>query len=505
MPLINSIISQLMRDRISQIDYFMHRPHEVQEEWFTRLINAGRDTEWGRKYGYDDIKNPEQYKARIPINEYHDLQPYIERLMKGEHKLLWNTKISWFAKSSGTTSDKSKYIPLSRESIQDCHFKGGKDLLSIYCNENPETQMFSGKGLAMGGSLKYTRLKDHKYGVGDLSAVIIKNLPVWAEYIRIPRRKIALHHKWEEKIEEMAMSGLTHKVTSLSGVPSWTLLLVKRVLEIAGKESIPEVWPDMEVFFHGGVNFNPYREQYKKLFPSPDMQYFETYNASEGYIAMQDRAGADDMLLMLDYGIFYEFLPMDQINTENPRTINLDEVETETNYALVISTNGGLWRYLIGDTIKFTSLKPYRIKVTGRTRNFINAVGEELIVDNAENALAIACRENDAIVSEYTAAPVYFTSEDNAAHEWLIEFDKAPGNLDKFTDSLDGALQSLNSDYEAKRYNNMVLRKPIVHEVPSKTFYNWLKEKGKLGGQNKVPRLSNERKFVDDILKMINR
>jgi hypothetical protein len=481
----------------------MRYPHDTQIKWFRYLINKGKDTEWGRNSHYESINTIEEYRNRVPVNEYSGIQPYIDRMMKGEQKLLWPEKIRWFAKSSGTTSDKSKYIPVSKESLSQCHFEGGRDLLSVYCHLYPDTKMFTGKSLAMGGSHKITKLHHYKYSVGDLSAVLIKNLPFWAEYVRIPKRKIALHHKWEEKIEEMANSGITHKITSLSGVPSWTLLLLKRVLEKTGKANINEVWPGLEVFFHGGVNFNPYREQYKQIIPSANMRYMETYNASEGFFAIQDQRDCQDLLLMLDYGIYYEFLPLDQLNHDKPRTLTLNEVKTETNYALIISTNGGLWRYLIGDTIKFTSLTPYRIRITGRTRNFINAFGVALIIENAENALAIACKKTNAIIAEYTAAPVFFSEKENAAHEWVIEFEKEPDNIDLFTKELDKALQAINTDYEAKRYKNMILREPIIHLAPVNTFYNWMKERGKLGGQNKVPRLANERKYIDEVLGLL--
>ncbi|MCF8230307.1 MAG: GH3 auxin-responsive promoter family protein, partial [Bacteroidales bacterium] len=407
-------------------------------------------------------------------------------------------------KSSGTTSDKSKFIPVSNEALEECHFKGGKDMLSIYCSLYPETKLFSGKGLAMGGSHKISEINNEEFLVGDLSAIIIENLPYWAEFIRVPKKKLALHDKWEEKIEMMAKAAIPHKVTNISGVPSWTLLLLKHVLEITGKEDISQVWPELEVFFHGGVNFEPYQEQFKTLIRSGNMKYLETYNASEGFFGIQDSRDSKEMLLMLDYGIYYEFMPMEELGKDHPKTLRLDEVDLNTNYALIISTNGGLWRYMIGDTIQFTSLSPYKIKITGRTKNFINAVGEELIVDNAEKAITQAGKKHQAIVSEFTAAPVYFSKDDNAAHEWLIEFEKKPADLETYINDLDAALQSLNSDYEAKRYNDMVLRRPLVKSVPTGTFYNWMKQRGKLGGQNKVPRLSNNRKHVESILSMLD-
>ncbi|MDZ7743793.1 MAG: GH3 auxin-responsive promoter family protein [Bacteroidota bacterium] len=503
MALINSVVSWLMKKRFHQIEFFITYPHDVQEEWFKRLISAGSQTAWGKEFGYPDISNVEQFKKQVPVNDYDKLRPYIERLRNGEQFVLWNTEVKWFAKSSGTTSDKSKFIPVSNEALEECHFKGGKDLLSIYCSLYPDTKLFSGKGLAMGGSHSISEIDNEEFLVGDLSAILIENLPNWAEFIRVPKKKLALHDKWEEKIEMMARATIPHKVTNVSGVPSWTLLLLKRVLEITGKDNIAEVWPELEVFFHGGVNFEPYKEQFRGLIQSPGMRYMETYNASEGFFGIQDMRDSREMLLMLDYGIYYEFMPMEELGKDHPRTLRLDEVETGVNYALIISTNGGLWRYMIGDTIQFTGLSPYRIRITGRTKNFINAVGEEVIVENAEQAILQASRETGATVTEFTAAPVYFSKKDNAAHEWLIEFEKQPDKLEAFTLALDKCLQTVNSDYEAKRYKDMVLRKPLVQSVPKGTFYNWMKSRGKLGGQNKVPRLSNNRKHLESILSML--
>ena len=502
MPLFNSVISWLIKQRIHQIELFMKYPHEVQNDWLMKLVVEAKDTEWGRKYDYSSISSLREFKERVPINDYDSLKPYIERLIKGEQNLLWNTDIKWFAKSSGTTSDKSKFIPISRESLEECHFKGGKDMLAIYCNNNPDTIIFDGKCLGVGGSKKLFEVNNETY-YGDLSAIIIHNLPLWAEFYRTPDISIALMDEWESKIEKLAEATLLKNVTNLSGVPSWTLLLIKKVLEISGKNNLCEVWPNLEMYSHGGISFTPYREQFESIIPSEKMNYIETYNASEGFFGIQDRNSYEDMLLMLDYGIFYEFLPLEDLHKENPETLSLDKVEIDKNYALIISTNGGLWRYLIGDTIKFTSLNPYRIRITGRTKSFINAFGEEVIVDNADRALQIACEKSEAIVNEYTAAPVYFKDGKNAAHEWLIEFEKPPHNIEYFAEILDNALKSINSDYEAKRYRDMILNKPVIRRIPNGTFYKWLKDKGKLGGQHKVPRLSNERKYIDEILNLV--
>lgn len=474
----------------------------MQEDWLRKLITSGKNTEWGRKYDYASINTPNEYKNRVPVNSYEDLKPYIDRLRAGEQNILWPSEITWFAKSSGTTNNKSKFIPVSREALEECHYKGGKDLLAIYCNNVPETEIFNGKLLGLGGAWAYENENRDSYH-GDVSAILMQNLPFWVELMRTPSISIALMDEWEEKIEQMADITKDENVTSISGVPSWTLLLCKRILEKTGKNMLSEVWPNLELFVHGGVNFSPYREQFRKLMP-PGLHYIDTYNASEGFFGIQDTLDGDDMLLMMDYGIFYEFMPMDQVDQEFPLTVSLEEVKLHENYALIISTNAGLWRYLIGDTIQFTNLNPYRIKVTGRTRSFINAFGEELIIDNAEKALVTACEKTSAVISEYTAAPVYLGDNERAAHEWLIEFDTPPESLEYFTEILDNALKSLNSDYEAKRYRNMILGPPIIRSLAQGTFYNWLKSKGKLGGQFKVPRLSNHREVVEEILKTIH-
>jgi hypothetical protein len=502
MAIINSVLYWLIKKRIHQIELFMKYPHEVQAEWFKKLIQAAENTEWGKQYGYQSVSTVEQFKERVPISTYEDLKPNIDLLREGKQNILWPTEIRWFAKSSGTTNDKSKFIPVSQESLEECHYKGGKDMLSLYCNNFPNTAFFDGRGLAIGGSHKISEINNASFYDGDLSAIIIQNLPFWAEFIRVPKKSTALMDNWEEKIEMMADEAIPHNLTSLSGVPSWMLLLLRRVLEKTGKTDIMEVWPNLEVYFHGGVNFQPYREQFRSLIRSDSMNYMETYNASEGFFGLQDHPDSHELLLMLDYGIYYEFIPVSSLGEDHPKTAALHEVDIETNYAMVISTNAGLWRYMIGDTIRFTSLHPFRIQITGRTKNFINAVGEELIVDNAEKALAVACKKCHAVVNEYTAAPLFINKENRAVHEWLIEFEVEPADLEYFTETLDNALKSLNSDYEAKRFHDMVLCPPIIKVLPPSTFYNWLKVKGKLGGQNKVPRLSNERNYVEEIISL---
>ncbi len=499
MAIVNSIFTWYMKKRVHQIELFMKYPLDVQEEWFHTLISSAENTEWGKRYDYKSIETQHQFKERVPIQNYDTLKPYIERMLRGEQNLLWPSDIKWFAKSSGTTSDRSKFIPVSEESLQECHFKGGKDLLSIFCNNRPNNQILTGKGLVLGGSHQINQLNEDSF-FGDLSAVLIKNLPMWAEYYRTPAISIALMDNYEEKMDKMAEATIKENVTNISGVPTWTIVLAKKVLEMTGKNNLLEVWPNLELYFHGAVNFKPYIEQFKELIPSDDMYYLETYNASEGFFGIQDQVNSDEMLLMLDYGIYYEFLPLENICEENPKTLSLDEVQLFKNYAIIISTNGGLWRYMIGDTIQFTSLYPFRLRITGRTKHFINAFGEEVIIDNAEQAITKACRVTCAVVKDYTACPIYFKGQEVGGHEWIIEFDQQPSNVEQFVDVLDQTLREVNSDYDAKRFKDMALRRPKVHNAPKDTFYNWLKSKGKLGGQHKVPRLANERKYVDEIL-----
>jgi hypothetical protein len=502
MPIINAVLSWFMKKRIHQIELFLKYPEEVQMELFRKLVEKATDTQWGIKYDYNSIRSHNDFKNRVPIQEYNDIKPFVDRLRKGEKNLLWPTQIKWFAVSSGTTGDKSKYIPVSSEALEDCHFKGGKDLLSLYCNNNPNTQIFDGKILGLGGSHDYSSNKPGPYH-GDVSAVILQNLPFWAELIRTPDLSTALMNDWEGKLMRMAEITSQEDVTALSGVPSWMYLLLQKVLKITGSSHISQVWPNLELFTHGGVNFAPYREKYRAICQH-NLNYYETYNASEGFFGIQDRNQADDMLLMLDYGIFYEFIPSDQLNTMHPETLLLDQVNTNTPYALVITTNSGLWRYVIGDLISFTSTKPYRIKIVGRTRSFINAFGEELIVENAERAIEMACRKTHAVINEYTAAPVYLNGSEAGSHQWIIEFDQNPANIVHFAEILDETLKSLNSDYEAKRYKDMILSMPVIVPVPQGTFYQWMKNKGRLGGQYKVPRLSNNRTYVDEILEMVH-
>ncbi len=499
----NSVFGWFIKKRIHQIDLFMKYPVEVQAELFRSLMDEAALTRFGIDHQFSSVKTVEDYKKAVPIRNYEAIRPYIELLREGQQNILWPSKLKWFAKSSGTTDAKSKFIPVTKEALEECHYKGGKDLLALYYSQKPDARIYSGKHLVLGGSSKINPFNEEGY-TGDLSAIIIRNLPVWAEIMRTPSRDIALMDNWEEKIEMIARTTMDEDIHMMAGVPSWTLVLLRRILEIKGAETIKEVWPNLELFWHGGVSFKPYRDQFSKLIPSSQMNYVETYNASEGFFGIQDRLNADDMLLMLDYGIFYEFMPMSEYGKENPKTVSLEEVEVGQNYAIIISTNGGLWRYLVGDTIRFTSTFPFRIQVSGRTRHFINAFGEELIVDNADEAIRRACLETDAAVVDYTAAPIYMSEKSSGAHQWLIEFERKPQSLGKFVESLDRTLKALNTDYEAKRAFDFILKMPEVIVAPEGTFYEWLREKNKLGGQHKVPRLSNERHFIEELLSRVN-
>ena len=496
--IVNSIISWFLKKRIHQIDLFLKYPFDVQNELLLKLLDKAKHTEVGKMYDFSSINSYNEFAKNIPIKQYESIEPMIERSRKGEQNLFWPTPIKWFAKSSGTTNAKSKYIPVSDEAIEDCHFKAGKDMLCMYFNNNENAQLFTGKGLRLGGSSAV--YEDNNSYFGDLSAIIIENLPFWADFSSTPKQEIALMSEWESKMKAIIDETIHEDITSLVGVPSWMLVLLNKVLEKTGKNNILEVWPNLEVYFHGGVNFNPYREQFKKLIPKNDFKYFETYNASEGFFAIQDQNNSLDLLLMLDYGIFYEFIPMNEFDAENSNAIPLSQVKLNTNYAMVITTNGGLWRYLIGDTVKFTSLEPYRIRITGRTKHFINVFGEELIIENAEDALNQACLKTGAEILEYTVAPIFMNIDKSGGHEWLIEFKKQPKSISYFTELLDNALKAINSDYEAKRYNNMTLAMPKINIAREGLFYEWLKQQGKLGGQHKVPRLSNSRKHLEELL-----
>jgi hypothetical protein len=496
----NTIFSWVIKKRIHQIDLFRKYPVEVQREWLEKLIQSAKSTEWGLKYAFHELKTYKDFKERVPLQDYNAIEPYVNRLMKGEQNLLWPTETKWFAKSSGTSGQRSKLIPVTKDSLDDCHYKGGKDLLALYYHQLPNRKLYNGKHLIVGGSSNVNHLNSDSY-FGDLSAIIVKNLPWWAEIRRTPSKETALLSKWEEKIERMATETLKEDVYILAGVPSWTLVLANRVLELSGKSNLKEVWPNLELFMHGGVGFAPYRACFQELIPDPGMHYIETYNASEGFFGIQDQIDSNELLLMLDYGIFYEFIPMHCFEGVSSNTIiDLTDVELDVNYAVVISTNGGLWRYILGDTVRFKSIEPYRFQITGRTTSYINVFGEELIVDNAEKAIAYACKKTGALIKEYTVAPKYMSNNETGAHEWFIEFLVNPDSLDRFRTILDEQLRVLNSDYDAKRYQNFILAEPVIQELKSGSFDSWLKSNRKLGGQNKILRLSNNREFAEQLM-----
>ncbi|HSD15110.1 MAG TPA: GH3 auxin-responsive promoter family protein [Flavobacterium sp.] len=499
MPLtiINSIASWILKKRIHQMELFLKYPNEVQEELLFNLLRSAEGTVLGRKYEFSTIKSYKTFSERIPVSTYEELEPLIELTRKGEQNVFWGTPIKWFAKSSGTTNAKSKFIPVSNEALEDCHYKASKDLLCLYLNNNEESELFTGKSLRLGGSKQL--YEDNNTFFGDLSAILIDNMPFWAEFSSTPSNKVSLMSEWETKIAAIINETRNENVTSFAGVPSWMLVLLNKMLEVTGKENLLEIWPNLEVYFHGGVSFEPYREQYKRILPKADFKYYEIYNASEGFFAIQDLNNSSDLLLMLDYGIFYEFIPMDTFGTLNQRVIRLSEVQLDKNYAVVITTNSGLWRYLIGDTIRFTSLNPYRIRVTGRTKHHINVFGEELMVENTDMALSKACQQLNCEVIDYTVAPIFMEGNEKGAHEWMVEFRKKPENIEEFSKLLDLCLQEVNSDYEAKRYNNMTLNPLVLNVARTNLFYDWLKEQDKLGGQHKIPRLSNQREYLEQL------
>lgn len=499
-PIVNSLASWFLKKRFHQIELFLKYPIDVQNELLEELLHTAKNTEVGKQYDFASINSYREFSERVPVTNYEDSHQQIERARKGESNIFWPTPIKWFAKSSGTTNSKSKFIPVSSASLEHCHYAASKDLLCMYLNNNPDANLFLGKSLRLGGSKKL--YKENETVFGDLSAILIDNMPFWAEYSSTPNNEVSLMADWEVKMQAIVDQTIQENVTSLAGVPSWMLVLLNNVLESTGKTDLFEIWPNLEVYFHGGVNFDPYIEQYNAILPKENFRYYEIYNASEGFFAIQDRNANKELLLMLDYGIFYEFIPMDTYGSASQKVIPLGEVEVAKNYAIVITTNAGLWRYKIGDTVRFTSISPFRIKVTGRTKHHINVFGEELIIENAEMALKQASKQMQCEIVDYTAAPIFMEGRKKGAHEWIIEFKIPPKDLTLFTKSLDTALMDLNSDYEAKRFNNTTLTMPKVHLARQKLFYDWLKQKNKLGGQHKVPRLSNKRNFMEELLRL---
>lgn len=497
-PIVNSLASWFLKKRFHQIELFLKYPIDVQNELLEHLLHTAKNTEIGKQYDFASISTYREFAERVPVTSYEDNHLQIERARKGESNIFWPTPIKWFAKSSGTTNSKSKFIPVSSASLEHCHYAASKDLLCMYLNNNPDANLFLGKSLRLGGSKEL--YKENATVYGDLSAILIDNMPFWAEYSSTPNNEVSLMADWELKMQAIVDQTIQENVTSLAGVPSWMLVLLNNVLESTGKSNLFEIWPNLEVYFHGGVNFDPYIEQYNAILPKDNFRYYEIYNASEGFFAIQDRNANKELLLMLDYGIFYEFIPMDTYGSASQKVIPLEQVQVAKNYAIVITTNAGLWRYKIGDTVRFTSISPFRIKVTGRTKHHINVFGEELIIENAEMALKQASKHTQCEIMDYTAAPIFMEGREKGAHEWIIEFKTPPKDLSLFTKSLDSALMDVNSDYQAKRFNNITLNMPKVHVARQRLFYDWLKQKNKLGGQHKVPRLSNKRDFIEELL-----
>jgi hypothetical protein len=501
MSLLHAIVALYGHSRLTDIEWFRKHPVKVQKKVFKQLICKATKTEWGKLHDYATIHSIQDFQSKVPLQDYEDIKPWVERLRHGEEDLLWPGNVEWFAKSSGTTSDKSKFIPVTKEALKDCHFRGGKDVLSMYRKNNPKTKVLKGKTLTLGGSTKINNYRKKSF-YGDLSAILINNAPFWTSFARVPKAEFALIEDFEEKIAKIVTSTLSENIVSIAGVPSWNLVLLREVLKQTGKSNLLEVWPNMELFIHGGVSFIPYRTAYQELIPTPAMNYMETYNASEGFFAIQDDPKSHDMLLMLDYGIFYEFIPLDEFGSEIPTVLTVENVQKGIPYALVISTNGGLWRYVIGDVVEFTSLTPHKIIITGRTKQYINAFGEELMVHNALDALNAACEKTGAVIHEFSAAPVFMNNKEQATHQWLIEFEVLPNDLDSFTHVFDNALKSLNSDYEAKRYKDSILKMPEIIVARKNLFFDWMKQRGKLGGQNKVPNLANDRRYMDELIAM---
>ena len=493
----NNIISTIIKKRIKNINQFIQDPNKYQKNILKYLVQKGRGTKFGIEHNFKKITNYKSFKYQIPIKTYEELEPYIKRIREGEKNILWPGKITLFAKSSGTTNNKSKFIPITKEALSDCYFKAGKDMLSLYENNFPKTNLYNGKGLMLGGSIT----KPHKtaYKEGDISAVLLDQFPFWINYHRVPDIKTAVMKQWDKKLNAIANQAINENITNLTGVPSWMLILLKRVLEISNKKNILEVWPNLELYMHGGVNFDPYKKQFEALIPNKKMNYLEGYNASEGFFAVQDKTPSEGLLLMLNYGIFFEFIPMEEYRKGERTAIDISHVKLNTNYALVITTNSGLWRYLIGDVIQFTTLHPFRIKIVGRTKNSINTFGEELMVHNTDVAINRSCKKYNCIIKEYTVAPIFINKE-SGGHQWFIEFEKKPKKLDLFMKELDSQLMQLNSDYEAKREDNIILKFPELIILENNEFYIWLKENNRLGGQYKIPRLTENRTMANRII-----
>lgn len=502
MGIIDSIGNLVMKNRIQTLEHTVNHPHDTQQEVLNQLLETARDTVFGKKHGFGNIRNYEQFRQQVPLSDYEDLYPYIERLLKGEQNMLWPTTIKWFAKSSGTTGAKSKVIPVSTEGLEQCHYQGGRDMLALYINNYPDAKLFSGKNLSIGGSQENNFSQNSNYYTANISAIVMKNLPFWAQFGRTPGLEVTMMNDWEEKIRKIAEITTQQNVTSLAGSPMWMLLLLQHIIKEQKINYIQEIWPNLEVFFHGSVSFAPYRPLFEELDRNKTMRYLEIFNATEGFFALQDQKEDTSLLLMLNYGIFYEFIPEKEFMLENPKVIPLSEVELGKNYSMVISTNSGLWRYKIGDTIKFTSTSPYRFVISGRTKHCINVFGEDLFVEHAEKALSVTCNKTGAVLRDFTAAPFFYDRQKKGYHEWLVEFVQPPRDLEEFRHILDEELGNLNDDYASKRKQDIAIEAPKVRKLASGTFYQWLKHKNKLGGQHKIPRLSNSREFVEELLNL---
>ena len=502
MSLVNKIASFVTGSYAQRLANIRTNPIELQQEMLFSNLRMAKNTAYGERYYFGEITTYQDFKRLVPVVSYEEFQPEIERSRKGEASVFWPGKISWFAKSSGTTNAKSKFIPITKESLELNHYAGGKMMFANYLEKNPNTNIFKRKNLRIGGSADIYQEYETKFG--DLSAIMIENLPFWTDFMNTPNREISLMSDWETKLDAIATAVLNEQVGCLTGVPSWMLVLLNYCLQKTGKNNLHEIWPDLEVFFHGGISFTPYRENYDAIAGKP-MNYFEIYNASEGFFAIQDQADKKDLLLLLDTGIFYEFIPMENNALQQRRAVPLEDVQLGKNYAVVLSTNGGLWRYLVGDTVRFVSLNPYRVIISGRTKHYINAFGEEVIIENAEEALKAASEATNASISEFTGAPIFMHGDEKGAHEWMIEFERKPDDLQSFIEIFDKKLQQINSDYEAKRYNNMTLNLPVIHVARKNLFYDWMKERGKLGGQNKVPRLCNDREYIEPLIQLNQR
>lgn len=498
MGVVTKVVKQFFAGRLREIERFQQYPAGVQDEQLRYLLRHGQQTEFGREYGFSDTETAEQFRERVPVADYEAFHGYIARMKAGERDVIWPGTVRWFAKSSGTTDAKSKYIPVTSEGLRDSHLRGPRDVIAFSAEAWPDSEFFLGKTLTLGGSRRVERESETAM-TGDLSAILLENTPAWANLRRVPSVETALIPDFDLKVQRICEEAVGQDVRSFAGVPSWNLVLMNRILEYTGKDNILEVWPNMELFIHGGMSFKPYRTEYERIIPSAKMKYMETYNASEGFFAINDDPARDDMLLMLDYGVYYEFLPMTHLG-DTSRAVGIEDVKKGVNYAMIISTSNGLWRYMIGDTVEFTSTAPHRIRITGRTKHFINVFGEEVVVDNAESALQAACAATGAVVAEYTVAPVFMHGREKGAHQWVVEFRKEPGSREAFVRELDEALQRVNSDYEAKRFKDTTLQAPVLSVVPQGTFMRWLEAHGKVGGQNKVPRLGNDRKLAEELI-----